>query len=591
MKPTRRRELLLSLLFYTALFVAFNWPLAAHFGAAYPGHDGNDANIYVWNAYNFRQAVASGSNPFATTLLNYPRGLSLIMHAYTPVIGLLNVLLRDEILAVNLALALSYVLSGVGAYRLTRRWVSNPVLCLLAGLIFAFSPYKLARLPEHYNLLLTATVPFYLYAFLEAFDFTGGGFWPRVRRWRQVVWCAVLGVVTLLSDYYVLFGLIYFSLGFAAYYWLGLGRINWRRPRPWLVLVVGLVLCHIASRMLKLGGVPDHGGFWWGGDLAGYLVPPPGSRWLSSPAANAVYNSAIFNMPGAVENIVFLGYVLPLLTLAVLLGLRRYSPLGADARHGGQALPWLTLLFFMFTLPAVRVFGKEIWRLPTGLMHYIPFINNIRCPTRYVLFVSLLLPIVVFAALDPWLRGRGAGLRLAVSLLLLLLIGLEYQPKATPLLYAADEPAAYQQAARLPGQTIVPIPFGLLDGSNEVGRFNGNDLFYQTRHHKKMPGGYISRVPEAEFAAFTQDSVIRTLILLQEHPDTTLARPSAAAVRRFLCTYEPAAFIVAPAFRNTAVDRYLRQTMPAQGYDAQEVQGYGLLGRRGRLTAPAAGAQ
>lgn len=576
--PVGWGELLLSLLGYVVLFVVFTWPLAAHFSTAYVGHPGNDANQYVWNAYNFHRAVLAGTNPFYTDLLLFPRGTSLVMHTYTPVIGLLNVPLGHEIRAVNGALLLSFVLSGVGAYRLCRRWVSNPVLCLLAGVVFAFSPYKLAHLPEHYHLLLTAPAPFYIYAFLEAFRFQEGRFLPLVRRWGQVALCIGLGLLTLLSDYYTLFGLLYFSLGYALYHGLRLGRIGWHRPRPWLLLGAGLALGHVASRLLKLSGVPDNSGFWWGGDLAGYLLPPAHSRWLSTPATERLLHSSLFNTPGSVENVMFLGYVLPLLALLAVTVLRRHSSLRTDELRGGRALPWLALLFFLLTLPAVRVFGKEVLRLPTGLLHYVPFFNNIRCPTRHVAYLSLLLPIVAFAALDPWLRQRWRpAARWAVSGGLLALVLLEYQPQAQPLLRLVDVPAAYQQAARLPGDVLFPIPFGLLDGYRQLGHMNGDDLFYQTRHHKKLPGAYISRIPTEVFTAFTQDSVVRTLLTLQEHPDTTLRQPSAAAVQAFLRVYHPAAFVIAPKFRGSAVHQYLRASMLGRGYREEQVGEYVLL--------------
>lgn len=577
-QPAHWPELLLSLLLYAALFVAFSWPLAAQFTSAFVGHPGTDANQYVWNAYNFHRQVWAGHNPFFTDLLLYPQGTSLVMHTYTPLIGVLNVPLGQQILAVNLALLLSFSLSGVGAYRLCRRWVDNPVLCLLAGVIFAFSPYKLAHLPEHYHLLLTAPAPFYVYAFLEAFRFREGRLLPTVRRWSQVLLCAGLGLLTLLSDYYTLFGLLYFSLGYALYYALRLGQINWRRPRPWLVLVAVLVVCHVASRLLKLSGVPDNSGFWWGGDLAGYLLPAPQSRWLSTPATERLLNSKMFNMPGATENVMFLGYVLLLLVLPALTIWRRRSPLPTDEAWGGRPLPWLALLFFMLTLPAVKVFGKEVLRLPTGLLHYLPFFNNIRCPTRHVAYLSLLLPVVVFAALDPVLRARlRPAVRWAVSAVLLVLVLLEYQPKAQPLLKRQDVPAAYETAAQLPGDVLFTIPFGLLDGYRQLGKMNGDDLFYQTVHGKKLPGAYISRIPAEVFARFDQDSVMHTLLTLQQHPDTTLQRPSGAAVRQFLRVYHPAAFIVAPPFRGSAVHQYLRATMLNQGYREEPVGEYVLL--------------
>lgn len=580
-RPVSWRELTASLLFFALIFAWFSWPLAASFDTAFIGRSGNDANQYVWNAYNFRQAVAAGTNPFYTELLLYPRGASLVMHTYTPLIGLLNVLLRHEILAVNVALLLSFVLSGMGAYRLARRWVASPVLAALVGFAYAFSPYKLAHLPDHYHLLLTAPVPFYIHAFLESFTFQDGRFWPRVRRWGQVGLCVALGLFTLLSDYYTLFGLLYFSLGYALFFWLRPDQIRWRRWQTWAVLAGVLVAGHLVSRGLKLAEVPDRHGFWWGGDVAGYLLPPPHSRWLSSAFINQLLDSRIFNMPGSVENTMFLGYVLPLLGLWWALRLRQ-APLLVTSAVSRQAspLPWLLLLFVLLTLPELRVFGKGLLRLPTGLLHYVPFFNNIRCPTRHVAYVSLLLPLVAVAGLDTWLRNRlRPTAQWAVGSALLAVMVLEYQPQAQPLLRATDMPAAYRIAAALPGETLFSVPFGLLDGYQQQGHMNGNDLFYQTLHHKKLLGAYISRIPQPVFDEFSQTPILRELLLLQDHPDTTLAVPPRATTELFLRTYQPAAFVISPAYQNSAIHHYLRGMLLPLGYHEEAVAGYRLLRR------------
>lgn len=582
MKSTSWLELGLSTLLFTLLFAWYSWPLAAHFTTAFPGISGHDANQYVWNAYNFRQAVAEGSNPFFTSLLLYPQGTSLVMHTYTPVIGLLNVLLRHEILAVNVALLLSFVLSGVGAYRLCRRWVQNPVLCAVAGLVFAFSPYKLAHFPEHYNLLLTATVPFYVQAFLNAFAFRAGQLWPQVRSWGQVSLCVALGLLTLLSDYYVLMGLVYFSAGFALYYGLRLGQINWRQRRPWLLLGVVLVLGHVASRLLKSAKVFDNDGFWWSGDVAGYLLPPLNSRWLSTGTTEALHhNEHVFNTPASIENVMFLGYALPLLALWWLVRLRR-QPVSTEphAARSEPALAWLLLLFIMLTLPELRVFGKQVLRLPTSLVHYLPLLNNIRVPTRFVLFVSLLLPVVLFPGLDAWLRGHLRPVwRLTASVGLLVIIVLEFQPTPPPLLHLASVPRVYRIAAGLPGETLFTIPVGLVDGYRQKGQFNTDELFYQTIHRKKLPGAYISRVTQDRFDAFGREGVLRDVLALQQRPDTALAEPKPAAIKDFLRVYQPAAFVVAPAFRNTPAHLYLRRILTPLGYREQTVDDYVLLAR------------
>ena len=566
-------------LLYAILFVFYSWPLAREFRTAFVGLAQGDANQYVWNAYNFQRQIAAGANPFYTPLLLYPAGVGLWLHTYTPILGLLNVLLGHEILAVNGGLLLSFVLSGVGAARLAGRWLRSPALCLLVGFVFAFSPYKLAHWPEHYHLLLTAAAPFYITAFLETFEFADGR-WPRVRRWSAVGGCAGLLVLTLFSDYYTLAGLVYFSVGYATWFGLGLGTINWRRPRPWLVLGAVVVLGHVGSRLLSLAGVPDNAGFWWGGDLAGYLLPPIGNRWLATAATDALWQSPRFNMPGSVENVVFLGYALPLLALGLALRGRRAAGNGA-APGPAEARPlWaLVLLFLLLTLPVVKIMGHTIVRPPTGLVHYLPFLNNIRCPTRYVLLLTLLLPMATFIGLERWWQTRPVGWRLPLVGLLSLLIGLEFQPRAYPLIREAAVPAAYTVAAALPGPLLYPIPVGLLDGYRQVGRMNPAELFYQTRHHKALPGGYISRLPAATFAAFaTADPVQRALLRAQQQPDSVqLAPPTPAQVVVFLRRYQPAAFIVHPEFRNSPVHQLLRRLLQPIGYSERVVEGFILV--------------
>ncbi|GAA3935234.1 hypothetical protein [Hymenobacter algoricola] len=555
---------LLATLLYVVVFFAWTWPLGGHLASAFPAVPHRDAYIFLWNVWHFREAVVSGTNPFFTDWLLYPTGASLVMHAYTPLIGLVNLLVGNEMLAVNLTMLGSYALSGTGAYLLCRRWVRSPVLSWLAGLIFAFSPYKLQRLPEHYNLVLTAAVPFYVLAFLAAFQWEAGRFLPVIRSRKAVAWCFGLGFVTLLSDYYVLFGLLYFSLAYALWYWLRLGQISWRRPRPWLVLIVILILSHIAIRLLRLSKLSDNGGFWWGGDVIGYLAPPQTSRWLDFAWARSLYvNPKIYNMPDTLENVMFLGYAIPLLGLGLALWPRRAASvrrLDAD----GRPLAWVLLFFVMLTMPALQIFGKQRLNLPTGILHFIPFFNNIRCPTRWVMMVSLLLPVVTFSALEAWWQPRlRPGLQWALSLFLLGCVAVEYWPKPLPVTYNAGLPPVYREAARLPGKVLFPIPVGLLDGRRLLGVMEPENFFYQTRHRKKLPTAYFSRIDEARFADFDQDPVMHTLLALQKAPaDTVFAAPRPAQAAAFRRHFRPDLLVINPAWRNSPAHRYLRQVFP-----------------------------
>ncbi|MBD2766898.1 hypothetical protein IC235_03205 [Hymenobacter sp. BT664] len=572
---------MLLLAFYGSLFLVFTWPLALDFSSSLLVAPGRESYQFLWNVWHFRQAVLSGHNPYYTDWLFYPHGSGLVMHTYTPIIGLLSVVLGDDMLALNTTLLLSYALSGAGAYLLTRRWVRSPLLCLLSGFIFAYAPYKMQRLPEHYNLVLTATVPFYVLMFLRAFVFREGLFLPLVRSWRAVALCLLLGIITLLSDYYVLFGLIHFSLIYAAWFWFRIGHIQWRRPRPWLYLVGILVGSHILIRLMHLAGLKDNG-IWWGGDVVSYLMPPPTSHFVHWEWVERLHhNPQVFNMPDSLENTIFIGYALPLLAL-LLWGLRvvRRRPVSWRFQDlQGRPLAWVLVIFLMFTVPALRIYGHDRLNLPTAFQHFIPFVNNIRCPTRWIMMIGLFLPIITFSALEAAWRDRWSTLsQHALSLLLAAIVMIEFWPKPYQRASVTMVPPVFEEVAKLPGTTLVPIPLSILDGSRLVGAVEFEQPFYQTFHHKKLPIGSLSRVSPELFASLDQEPVLHALLSIQTKPDTVPpAQPSPRQVQRFLRTFDPAAFVISPPYRNQPVHAYLRQLLQPYHYREQLVGGYVLL--------------
>ncbi|HEX8425813.1 hypothetical protein [Hymenobacter sp.] len=571
-------RLLLVTGFYALLFVLFTWPLVTHFTTAFPTVPGRDSLLYAWNFWYFREAVVNGHNPFYTDWLLYPWGSWLIMHTYMPLLGALNLVLNNVPLTINSGLLVNYSLSGTGAYLLCRRWVRNPVLCLLAGVIFAYSPYKLIRLPEHYNLVLTATVPFYVMAFLDAFTFRLGKLLPHVHSRRAVIWCLVLGWITLLCDYYITFGLLYFSAAYGLWYLLRLGELNWSRWQIWLRVALVLLTSHFFIRLLRILQVPDNGGPWWGGDVVSYFMPPPTSYFLDFEWAQELYlNPKVFNMPGSLEMILFSGYSLLALGLLVVV----WSNRQASARHldpSGRPLAWVLLFFMMLTLPTLRINGQETLHLPTCVLHFIPFFNNIRCPTRWVMMVGLFLPLVLFSRLEALWQPRLRPIQqMAASMALLAVIMIEYWPKAMHLT-TTDVPIVYEEVAKLPGSTLFPIPFGMIDGYRKIGEVQTEQFFYQAWHRKKLPTGYFSRIEPRIFTAFQQDIVVRRLLALQTYPNAIPpAQPTPTQVTAFLRRYEPAAFVIDPAYRELPVHVYLRQLLRPYGYREQVIGDYVLL--------------
>lgn len=123
--------------------------------------------------------VPGGRNSFFSNRRLCPNGASLVTTTHAPITGLSDLPIGDEMRALNPVPADQDALSGTGAWLLVRRWVRQPALRWVTGFAFAFSPCKMVRLPEHYTLVLTARVPFFVLTFLHRPRANGGPAAPK----------------------------------------------------------------------------------------------------------------------------------------------------------------------------------------------------------------------------------------------------------------------------------------------------------------------------------------------------------------------------------------------------------------------------
>ncbi|WP_177204650.1 hypothetical protein [Hymenobacter arizonensis] len=279
------------------------------------------------------------------------------------------------------------------------------------------------------------------------------------------------------------------------------------------------------ARLLRLSGLEEYS-LWWAGDLVVYIMPPPTSRFLHGEWAASLYNNGrIFNMPGSLENTLFMGFALPLLAVGLwALRVRRARPTSQRFNDPeGLPLAWVLVVFLIFTVPTFRILGHEMLNMPTAAIPFIPFFNNIRCPTRWIMMVGLLLPIVSFSALEAWWKSRLKPItQVLFTCFLAAVILLKYWPQPYQFASKSAIPRAFRMVADLPGTTVVPIPLGILDGYRQVGHMETEQMFYQTVHEKKLPTGYLSRVSPTLFASLDAEPVLRALLSVQVKPDTVL---------------------------------------------------------------------
>jgi hypothetical protein len=160
---------------HAAIFVGFllvaivaTWPLVRHLDDAFTGPPSGDTGVYVWNTWVFQHELQQGRLPFYTSSIlsgtpnDSPANLSL--HNYTTVANVLAwplIPLVGLVAAFNLVFLFNIALSGYAAWLLTREMTGRDPESLLAGMVFALSPFLIARGVGHFSLVAAAPLPIF----------------------------------------------------------------------------------------------------------------------------------------------------------------------------------------------------------------------------------------------------------------------------------------------------------------------------------------------------------------------------------------------------------------------------------------------
>ena len=217
---------------YLALTLIATWPLALGLGRDVAWDLGDPVLvmwILSWDCEELLR-ILGGDLSRITTFFNgnifYPAPLTLAYsdHLFAQAIQIFPVWVvsGNPILSYNLLFISTFVLSGLGMYLLMRELTGNPTAAFVAGLLFAFAPYRLPQ-SSHLQVLSSQWMPFVLFGMTRYFA-TG--------RLRPLAGAAVSLVLQALSSGY---HLLYFP-PFAAVYllWEVARHHRWRDRRMWL---------------------------------------------------------------------------------------------------------------------------------------------------------------------------------------------------------------------------------------------------------------------------------------------------------------------------------------------------------------------
>ncbi|MEP7306687.1 MAG: hypothetical protein ABJA98_14320 [Acidobacteriota bacterium] len=173
MQPLTRRTSATAFLGYFCVALLFSWPLPLHLGDAFTGGVGGDTGNYVWNLWLFRhEVIAHHRFPlFTQEILSLTPPVDLSLHNYTLFSNILAFSLIP-VLGVPVTFNVVYLtvcaLTGWTMFLLARNVIGRSWEAWLAGLLFAFSPYLVARSEAHFSLVAAAPLPAFLLVLIRA---------------------------------------------------------------------------------------------------------------------------------------------------------------------------------------------------------------------------------------------------------------------------------------------------------------------------------------------------------------------------------------------------------------------------------------
>jgi hypothetical protein len=377
------------------------------------------------------------------------------------------------ILIYNLVFLSGFALSGVGVALLVRRLTGHNGAAILAGIVFAFPPYRIDHY-AHLQLQQTQFIPLALWAFHRLLD-TG--------RARDGAMLGIFIACQMLSCmYYGIFLIPYMTVVCGA---MLIARGTMPAKRLVALLIAGAIVAVVmlpaaraymaASKVVGergRGEVAQNSARWWN-----YLAPPE---------VNAVYGTvfARFTDP---ERRLFPGFI------AVALAIVGLWP----RRHEGtKKKSWFGTPQFAYALGLVLAFDVSLGFngvIYRGLYDYFLPFKALRVPARMGLMVGFSLAVLAgYGATRIAERLPSAAMRRVVLTVLGVLMLVEYASTPLPFWTAPQHPPeSYADLVKDKGDGPTAVIFEFPTGALEDPEY----LYYSTFHWQSLVNGYSGFFP------------------------------------------------------------------------------------------------
>jgi len=506
----------LILLMYTILSIVFTYPVAFSINKI-PGV--GDAFWFLWDFWSFKKAVINLSNPYYTTDIFYPTGVSLAFSEVSPFNAIISIPLQylfGLIATYNLIWILTFILSGFGAFLLVKYLTDNTKAAFLSGLIFMFCPYHFAHALGHMNLTSTEWIPFFVLFLIKTFN--------EEKRSNAVYAALFLALSALSSYYYIIYLSVLMFLYFSYQLLCERDKIHNKDAlkRLSVMLICSALfilpffypmireLFYSGSSYMYAGGFSEYSS-----DVLSFFIPSD----LHPLFKNFVRPISANFGGGITEYSVFVGYTVIFLSLVAILKVRT-----TEIKFWAVS----AVIFLVLSLgPILHVNGVTSFNLmghifsiplPYKILMHIPIFSLARAPSRWDVLLALSLSLLSgfgFKYTCSIFKCRFLGKIDIIYVLLIIfscLIIFEFLAIPYPM-SNANVPAFFKEIAHDNEEyAILEIPM----------MWNADSMYYQTYHGKKLVGGYVSRVPDEAVEFLRQTPFINQLFLMTLFPSDIL---------------------------------------------------------------------
>jgi len=539
-------------LFYFAVFSLYTYPFVFEAGSFLIGK--NDAFQFVWNSFDFAKKVETG-NLLHSYLMFHPWGESSLMHAGTLSASILS-LLGDNLLITNLYLISHSILAAIGAFLLARHFKLTFIACLVTGFVFAFSPYKMARLSEHYNLAMTGFVPFFTLAYLKSFNFKEFRFFPKILSRKQLCIALCMGMLQAITDFVVMFHMLYFAGIILLFFYIkkAYKQLGWKLTTGIIVSTISLI--HFTVRFLVKNNFNDNGALWWGGYWKDFIRPDNGLFFENMIGHNLREFGERYAQ--GLEGTAFMGY--SLLTVFLL------SVLWMIIANRQKASILLFSICCILLIAIPEPLGYQKLYSPFSILHFVPGLNQLRCPERIVNYLYLIIPIFSFIQLKDFCSYIMRRRLCSISLIMLFAgLFIEYFPSKFDFTDFASVPKAVSELKKENIDAVLIYPFGIKDGYSQQGRFEVEQFQFQMAHEKKQLGGYFSRVSDDVRKKYLDIPFIQDLISAQDGVDCLPKRNYKNDIK----TLNFSAALILDKYEQETGAQFLRKVLIESGFTEQ----------------------